>query len=253
MTFTPNDLQRLVLGIVDGLQHASERRDVVRNKEVVLDSDVPGLIIQAEMCRLGEAQHTDESICGTLRELTTRGLLMTGTTDDRDWTLIPAYVRPDGCVVRSGAFESARAVFLDDELVACDEAGAERASLLWSYTITSEGLELLDSSRTGPHGPGESTPADPGESTSAKELQPTPEEQLEQLPQLDTTSGDWVRQNRVAEMGGRSTATLRNDRYNGYKNSDGLSGVDKHGRMWRKVTRNAQTIWYFLKSIRSRG
>ena len=69
------------------------------------------------------------------------------------------------------------------------------------------------------------------------------------IPTLDTTSGDWVQQQEAAKLVQHAVGTLRNDRSGGNKAEDCCRGIDRRGRVWRKVTKNSQTVWYLKESL----
>ena len=74
---------------------------------------------------------------------------------------------------------------------------------------------------------------------------------LQLIPPLDKASGQWIDQRETAAReGGIGLGSLNSMRSQGrYKNWDGLCGIDKAGRKWRKETEESRTIWYFVPSL----
>ncbi|MHC4090389.1 MAG: hypothetical protein ACYSVY_08960 [Planctomycetota bacterium] len=75
---------------------------------------------------------------------------------------------------------------------------------------------------------------------------------LHDIPPLNKVNGKWVAQTEAAGITQRTTGILRNDRSRGQKAADELSGRDRHGRIWRKESRDAQKVWH-LKSTLTQG
>lgn len=67
------------------------------------------------------------------------------------------------------------------------------------------------------------------------------EERLAKIPELDETSGDWV----LAKKLGFAITGLNTGRREGIKSSDGLKGIDRANRMWRKKSFNAKKVFYY--------
>ena len=79
-----------------------------------------------------------------------------------------------------------------------------------------------------------------------------PSRSLNDIPPLDKTNGEWVKQAEAARLLQLGVKTLANDRLRsreGRKSEDGLSGIDCCGRMWRKESANAKFIWYHQPSL----
>ena len=75
---------------------------------------------------------------------------------------------------------------------------------------------------------------------------------LADIPPLDNQNGHWVLQDGAAELACRSVQTLANDRSakpSSQKAEDGLSGIDRRGRVWRKRSKNSQQVWYLKSSL----
>ena len=69
---------------------------------------------------------------------------------------------------------------------------------------------------------------------------------LSGIPPFDRASGRWVSSRQAND--GVQTETLGNHRCEGRKNPDGLSGIDIHGRVWRKQSKYAH-VWYLRASL----
>ena len=77
---------------------------------------------------------------------------------------------------------------------------------------------------------------------------------IDKIPPLDKENGEWVNQKRAAKIVQRDVQTLANDRTakgGGIKTEDGLCGIGRHGRIWRKESFKDQEIWYLKSSLSS--
>jgi len=74
---------------------------------------------------------------------------------------------------------------------------------------------------------------------------------LNDIPPLDEESGEWVLQEKAAELASIKRPTLTKDRNkpSSRKADDELSGIDHRGRMWRKKLKNSQKVWYLKSSL----
>ncbi len=146
MSFTPTELQRQILEIVDGLQHGKGREDVRDGSPVVLREGVPEAIILAELYGLGGDGPCDNDAVAALDESTTRDCVERAMAEHRFWPLVK-YARPDGheMSTRIDTNSGLREVALDGECVAIefDELG-QPTDPFACYSITREGLEVLE-------------------------------------------------------------------------------------------------------------
>lgn len=73
---------------------------------------------------------------------------------------------------------------------------------------------------------------------------------LDSIPELNKTSGDWIDQTEtVAREGLKNSSVMKSLRAQGEKSWDGLRGIDKSRRMWRKESEESRTIWYYVPSL----
>ena len=72
---------------------------------------------------------------------------------------------------------------------------------------------------------------------------------INDIPLLDKENGEWCLQKQAARLTGKSMGTLGNDRSAGRKLDDGLQGIDRRNRVWRKENKNSQDVWYLKSSL----
>lgn len=94
--------------------------------------------------------------------------------------------------------------------------------------------------------PDASTPA--GNENKQEDFAPT----LDDIPPLDKSNGEWVKQKEAAKIEGRGTDTLTKERHGGLKDGKGLKGISTHKNAWRKESANTKTIWYYKPSLSSK-
>lgn len=100
-----------------------------------------------------------------------------------------------------------------------------------------------------------SAPRDTPTPTGDENKQKGPALSLNDIPSLDKTNGEWVKQDDAAAIVAKDVQTLANDRLErlgGLKFEEGLSGIDRRGRMWRKERLTDQIIWYLKSSLSSK-
>lgn len=76
-------------------------------------------------------------------------------------------------------------------------------------------------------------------------------ERLSQIPQLDRQSRAWVKAETAGDLDGVTVRTLATYRNQGIASPDGMSGVDRDGRQWRKAGTSGSHPWYLKSSLRS--
>lgn len=241
MSFEPNDLHRKILGIVDGLQHGKGRRRVRDDSPMVLANGVPASVIEAELYSIGSHDFAYLEVVGELTELTTRRLLEMHWLKQDKWTYVE-YRRPDGRVVSTGLHPGIEypEVSVDGNPVAneMDDAYGNTRSFA-CYWINAAGLKALDRCRG--HG-----------SIQPVTVDPQPRATLNDIPPLDKENGDWVDRPAAAKIVGREIGTLKNNLsgQGSSKSKNGLRGIDRSERMWRKDSKNAQEVWYLKSSLK---
>ena len=75
------------------------------------------------------------------------------------------------------------------------------------------------------------------------------------IPELDTTSGKWIKNKLAAVREGIQTETLQKyrDRVHGqWTADDQMSGIDRDGRMWRRCGTPRNHPWYFVPSLKAK-
>lgn len=129
----------------------------------------------------------------------------------------------------------------------------QKARQLEDYVRSRKGLnapcEQTDESPEHEEPPGE--PAVPKEQPNEDKAKAIPKN-LKDIPSLDKTNGEWVKQADAATDLQLDVQTLANDRLKalgGLKAEDGLCGIDRRGRKWRKERRSDQIIWYLKSSL----
>ncbi len=73
------------------------------------------------------------------------------------------------------------------------------------------------------------------------------------IPPLDKDSGEWVTNKVAAGIEGLKTVTLhtyRQRRHAQIHADDGMSGIDRDGRMWRRKGTTARPPWYYRPSLK---
>lgn len=107
------------------------------------------------------------------------------------------------------------------------------------HALVSDLLDDLESARQG---------TCPGKGTD--ETQPA--DTLDNIPLLDKENGQRVLQGEAANLVARDVQTLANDRSDkqrSEKAKDGLIGIDRRGRVWRKESENSQKVWYLKERL----
>jgi hypothetical protein len=94
-------------------------------------------------------------------------------------------------------------------------------------------------------GGGESQPV-------ADKPKPTNEQLLASIPPLDKASGDWIGDYRLLRVESKSGSrrTMRSAK-GSIRSEDGLCGVDKAGRWWRKDPSKPNTVFYYRFTLKS--
>lgn len=92
-------------------------------------------------------------------------------------------------------------------------------------------------------------PLDAAPLNSVNDVQNAKADQLASIPPLDKESGEWVRSKEAAQQDGVMIRTLSRYRQAGRQPADKMSGIDCHGRQWRRLGTRRSHPWYLVRSL----